>query len=118
MNRIHHKCIEFTRYLKLGSAEQFIRSRPIEALPNLSSSPTSNTCGHSSDLTSSFFSATGKLEGTQQHMPSGAEVRVVSASVIAQLQAQGLQVRFKTFLNMLTHQIVPITLQNQIVSSF
>lgn len=27
-------------------------------------------------------------------MPSGAEVRVVSASVIAQLQAQGLQVRF------------------------
>lgn len=35
-----------------------------------------------------------KLEGTQQHVPSGAEVRVVSASVIAQLQAQGLQVRF------------------------
>lgn len=29
-------------------------------------------------------------------MPSGAEVRVVSASVIAQLQAQGLQVRFYT----------------------
>lgn len=34
-----------------------------------------------------------KLEGAQQHVPAGAEVRVVSASVIAQLQAQGLQVR-------------------------
>lgn len=34
-----------------------------------------------------------KLEGGQQHVPAGAEVRVVSASVIAQLQAQGLQVR-------------------------
>lgn len=41
-----------------------------------------------------FSKLNDKLEGSQQHMPSGAEVRVVSASVIAQLQAQGLQVRF------------------------
>lgn len=30
----------------------------------------------------------------QQNVPAGSEVRVVSASVIAQLQAQGLQVRW------------------------
>lgn len=34
------------------------------------------------------------MEATQSNMTAGsAEVRVVSASVIAQLQAQGLQVR-------------------------
>lgn len=33
------------------------------------------------------------MESTQQNIPPGSEVRVVSASVIAHLQAQGLQVR-------------------------
>lgn len=34
-----------------------------------------------------------KMESAQQNIPPGSEVRVVSASVIAHLQAQGLQVR-------------------------
>lgn len=33
------------------------------------------------------------MESAQQNIPPGSEVRVVSASVIAHLQAQGLQVR-------------------------
>lgn len=33
------------------------------------------------------------MESSQQNIPPGSEVRVVSASVIAHLQAQGLQVR-------------------------
>lgn len=33
------------------------------------------------------------------NLPTGSEVRVVSASVVAQLQAQGLQVRLYKFKN-------------------